>query len=367
MTATIKSGEGLEGVVAATTTLSHVDGERGELVIGGYAVEDLAANATFEEVLHLLWTGRRPTAAETSGLRAELAARRVLRPEALAVLEALKDASPMDNLRAAAGTLRSSGDDHADALDVVAALPVFAAAHSRIRRGLAPIPADPSLGHAANLLWMWHGQDPDPALVRGLDTYLCTVVDHGLNASTFTARVVTSTGSDLISAVVAAIGALKGPLHGGAPGPALDTVLEIGRPERAEAVLRDKLARGERLMGFGHRVYKVRDPRADVLSAAAERMFQRAGDLELYSLARGVEATALRLLEEEKPGRRLQTNVEFYTALLLHGLGFDSQEFTPVFAVGRAGGWTAHAFEQWAKGRLIRPASVYVGPEGLRW
>ena len=170
---------------------------------------------------------------------------------------------------------------------------------------------------------------PDPERVRGLETYLNTVVDHGLNASTFTARVITSTGSDLVSAVVGALGALKGPLHGGAPGPALDMVFEIGDASRAEAFLRKKIEAGEKLMGFGHRVYKVRDPRADVLAKAAERMYTRAGDMSLYTLARDVEATALRLLEEYKPGRRLQTNVEFYTALLLHGLGFDVPLFTP--------------------------------------
>jgi citrate synthase len=361
--------EGLEGVVAARTRLSMVDGLRGELVIGGYPVEELAANACFEEVLHLLWAGALPNAAELAAMRAGLASRRILSPAAAAVLRAAAavGADPMDALRAAAGTVMSTGDDRADALAIVAALPVFVAAYSRLRAGLEPIPADPALGHAADLLWMTHGVAPAPAAVRGLDTYLATVVDHGLNASTFAARVVTSTGSDVISAVVAAIGALKGPLHGGAPGPALATVFEIGTADRAEAILRAKLARGERLMGFGHRIYKVRDPRAVVLAAAAERMFSTAGDRELYALAHEVEAVALRLLAEAKPGRNLQTNVEFYTALLLHGLAFDTATFTPVFAVGRVGGWTAHAFEQRAAARLIRPQSEYTGPRGLAW
>ena len=172
---------------------------------------------------------------------------------------------------------------------------------------------------------------------------------------------IVSTGSDFVSAIAGAVGALKGPLHGGAPGPALETVFEIGEASRAELVLRRKLERGERLMGFGHRVYKVRDPRADILSAAAARMFARAGDAQLYELARAVETTALRLLEEHKPGRRLKTNVEFYTALLLCGLGIDTPFFTPTFALGRVAGWTAHCFEQRAVGRLIRPQSVYVG------
>jgi citrate synthase len=185
--------------------------------------------------------------------------------------------------------------------------------------------------------------------------------EHSFNASTFTARVIASTLSDLYSAVTGAIGALKGPLHGGAPGPALDMVFEIGSATRAEAVLRAKIARGERLMGFGHRVYKVRDPRADMLEAAAARMFARTGDSKLYELVRAVEATALKVLAEHKPGRRLNTNVEFYTALLLHGLGVETAFFTPTFAIGRVAGWTAHCFEQRALGRLIRPQSVYVG------
>ena len=208
---------------------------------------------------------------------------------------------------------------------------------------------------------------PSAERVRGLETYLNTVVDHGLNASTFTARIITSTGSDLVSAVVGALGALKGPLHGGAPGPALDMVFEIGDVSRAESYLRHKIEAGERLMGFGHRIYKVRDPRADVLAAAAERLFTRAGDMTLYRLARAVEADALRLLEEYKPGRRLQTNVEFYTALLLHGLRLEPALFTPTFAISRTSGWIAHALEQRRANRIIRPQSEYVGPRDRRW
>jgi len=215
---------------------------------------------------------------------------------------------------------------------------------------------------------MLNGNFPGDEPIRALETYLNTVVDHGLNASTFAARVIVSTRSDMVSAVVGAVGALKGPLHGGAPGPALDAVLEIGEADRAEAYLRRKIERGERLMGFGHRVYKVRDPRADVLSQAAERLFRAGGgDAALYELARGVEKTAVALLAEYKPVRNLQTNVEFYTALLLHGLGLPADLFTPTFAVGRVAGWTAHCFEQHASGRLIRPQSAYVGPRERSW
>jgi citrate synthase len=286
-------------------------------------------------------------------------------PVSPATIALLRDAAarrvdPMDALRMAVGTLTAAGDlDAAQVL--VGAAPTIAAAYARLLRGAEPLPPRADLGLAANYLYMLTGAEPHAELVRGLDTYLATVSDHGLNASTFTARVIVSTGSDFVSAATGAIGALKGPLHGGAPGPALDMVFEIGEAARAEAVLRQKIERGERLMGFGHRVYKVRDPRADALAAAAARMFAHAGDAKLYELARSVEAVALRLLEEYKPGRRLQTNVEFYTALLLHGLGLDTAFFTPTFAIGRMAGWTAHAFEQRALGRLIRPQSVYVG------
>jgi citrate synthase len=365
MTHTIQH-PGLEGVTAAATRLSHVDGERGELIIAGFPVEDLAANATFEETTWLLWHGTLPARRDLDAFRADLAARRALPDATIAVL---RDAArvrldSMSALRVAAGTLSIASDD---ALTIVAAMPTIAAAYQRLAAGGEPVAPRRDLGHAANYLYMLSGDAPDAERVRGLETYLNTVIDHGLNASTFTARVITSTGSDLVSAVVGAIGALKGPLHGGAPGPALETVFEIGDASRAEAVLRAKIEAGERLMGFGHRVYKVRDPRADVLAAAAERLFTRGGDMRLYTLARAVEATALRLLEEYKPGRRLQTNVEFYTALLLHGLGLDVPSFTPTFAISRTSGWIAHALEQREAGRLIRPRSEYVGPRDRRW
>jgi citrate synthase len=214
---------------------------------------------------------------------------------------------------------------------------------------------------------MLTSNEPTPEQVRGLETYLAAVIDHGLNASTFAARVIIATGSDLSSAIVGAIGALKGPLHGGAPGPALDMVFAIGTAENAEPYIRAALERGERLMGFGHRVYKVRDPRAIVLGHAAARLYEAGGDRDLYALATHVEETALRLLEEYKPGRRLNTNVEFYTALLLHGVGLPSALFSPTFAVSRTAGWIAHCLEQRASNRLIRPESVYIGPKDRSW
>jgi citrate synthase len=360
------ASSGLDGVVAATTQLSLVDGERGELVIAGYRIDDLAEHATFEETTWLLWHGDLPPTEQLDAFRGDLAAVRVIPDATLTLLCecAHRDLDVMDALRIAAGTLSLVSDE---ATGIVARVPTIVAAYWRLRRGQEPVAPRTDLGHAANFLYMLSADVPLPERVRGLETYLNTVVDHGLNASTFTARVITSTGSDLVSAVVGALGALKGPLHGGAPGPALDMVFEIGDASRAEAVLRRKIETGEKLMGFGHRVYKVRDPRADVLAKAAERMFTRAGDMSLYTLARSVEAEALRLLEIYKPGRRLQTNVEFYTALLLHGLGFDVALFTPTFAVSRVSGWIAHAFEQRRANRIIRPQSEYVGPRDRKW
>src|SRR5438094_2835306 len=273
--------KGLEGVVAAETALSLVDGGRGELIIAGCPVAELALNATFEETVSLRWDtpwvgGRRHIPESTIALLRDAAHDRV---------------DTMDALRMGAGTIRGEAP-----ADVLAALPTIVAAYWRLFNSREPISPRDDLGYAANYLYMLSGGLPSAERVRGLETYLNTVVDHGLNASTFTARVIISTGSDLVSAVVGAIGALKGPLHGGAPGPALDMVFEIGEASKAEAYLRRKIEAGEKLMGFGHRIYKVRDPRADVLAAAAERLYTRGGDLSVYALARAVEHTAIRLL-----------------------------------------------------------------------
>jgi citrate synthase len=358
---------GLEGVVAAATKLSHVDGERGELLIAGYSIVDVAERATFEEMTWLLWKGHFPSSAELRAFRVALARNRRLPEQTLILLEGCADRSldVIDALRVAAGSLSMLVFD--DPVGVVARVPTIVATYWRLRQRQPPVPPDDALGHAANFLYMLHGEAPDTERVTALDTYLNTVIDHGLNASTFTARVIASTGSDLVSAVVGAIGALKGPLHGGAPGPALDLVFEIGEASRAAAILRAKLAAGDRLMGFGHRVYKVRDPRADVLARAAERLYSLSGDMAVYRLARAVEAEALKVLAVAKPDRRLQTNVEFYTALLLHGLGIDKALFTPIFAMSRVSGWIAHVIEQRSDNRLIRPASEYTGPGHRTW
>ena len=364
---------GLEGVVAAETRLSSVDGQKGELIIGGFLIEELASKASFEEVCYLLWhDAKLPNANELAAFKQQLAAKRALPSATLNLLKGAAEhkVHAMDALRIAAGSLDldlGETNDEARAFVLTARIPSVVAAYWRLLHGQQPIDPRPDLDHAANYLYMLTGDLPSAARVRGLETYLNTVSDHGLNASTFTARVIISTQSDMVSAVVGAIGALKGPLHGGAPGPALDMVFEIGEQAKAEPYMRAMLDRGERLMGFGHRVYKVRDPRADVLAQAAQEMYRADGDMHLYELAKHVENVAIRLLDEYKPGRNLRTNVEFYTALLLHGLDFETGLLTPASAVGRVARWIGHSFEQQQRGRLIRPQSIYIGERNRHW
>lgn len=355
---------GLDGVVVAETRLSLVDGERGRLVVRGYDVEALAHTRRFEDVAALLWTGALPGAAEAGELARELGEARVRAFARVAPLrEVLSFADGMEALRAAAASLHEEPGESAHALRVrlTAALGVFAAAWARLRAGAEPIAPDDDLSHAADLLRCTRGSLASAAEISALDAYLVTVAEHGMNASTFTARVVASTGSDAVSAVVAALGALKGPLHGGAPGPVLDMLDGIGAPENAEAWLRAELDAGKRLMGLGHRVYRVRDPRAAVLERAVARLEAGGGTSRYLARARAVERVAVRVLAERYPTRKLDTNVEFYTAVLLDALGFARAGFTPVFAVGRVAGWLAHVDEERERGRLIRPDVRYVG------
>jgi len=363
---------GLANVVAAQTRLSSVNGLEGELIIAGFPLQEIASQATFEEVVYLLWNDALPTAAELDEFRQALAAQRVLPSITVELLRAaIQHRLPtMDALLVAASSLSlelAGSDPLSQAIGILARFPVIVATYARLLKGQNTVLPRDNLGHAANYLYMLFGEVPPPERVRGLESYLNTVVDHGLNSSTFTARVIISTDSDLLSAVVGAIGALKGPLHGGAPGPALDMVFEIGEVSRAEKVMREKLDRRERLMGFGHRVYRTRDPRAEVLSIAAEKMFRQSGDMVLYRLAREVENIAVQLLAERYPERNLKTNVEFYTALLLHGLGLSTDLFTPTFAISRVAGWIAHILEQQRQNRIIRPESEYIGARVRHW
>ncbi len=357
--------DGLEDVVAANTVMSEVDGQRGVLIIRGRSLDELAGATRFEDLVRTLFDGF------FDQLPADLApalgaARAEVFSEVAALDPGLLDLTPVEAMRALTARL-PDGDDLTTALRLIAAPAVFTAAVVRAHQGLAPVAPDPALGHAADALRMISGQVPAQAQAGALDTYLVTVSDHGLNASTFAARVIASTRAGLTSAVLGGISALKGPLHGGAPGPVIEMLDEIGAPANARAWIEQALARGDRLMGFGHRVYRVRDPRADALKAAVRRLDDgsnvRPGRI---AFAEAVEAAALAILKEHKPNRPLDTNVEFYTALLLEALDFPPSAFTCVFAMGRVAGWIAHAREQVAGGRLIRPQSVYVGPAPLQ-
>lgn len=352
---------GLEGVVVAETVLSDVDGQAGRLVIRGHSLDDLVSRATYEDVVKLLWRGF--FADLPDELHTALGRARENVFEHLDAADAhLLQQSSVDAVRALLARL-PDGNGLEDALRLVAAPAVLTAGILRLQRGLSPIAPDPTAGHAADLLRMLHDREPTLEQTHALDRYLVTVSDHGLNASTFAARVVASTRAGLTSATVAAMSALKGPLHGGAPGPVLDMLDNIGTADLARSWLQSALERGEKLMGFGHRVYRVRDPRADAVREAIQALV-RAGQVDerRLRLAEVVEKTALELLARKKPDRLLQTNVEFNTALLLEALGFPREAFTCVFAAGRSAGWIAHAREQLETGRLIRPQSRYVGP-----
>jgi citrate synthase len=353
-----KSQIGLDGVPAAETVLSHVDGERGELIIAGDRVGDLAGKASFESVTARLWSGATGRSLAEADIRAALGAARERAFARLPdLLPATRGLSVVDGFRAAVAGLRAeSGLDHE--ATIVGAFPVIAGALVQQAKGRTPVAPDAASGHAADTLKMLLGEKPEARNAAALDTYFVTVCDHGMNASTFTTRVVASTQADLFAAVAAGYCALTGPLHGGAPEPVLEMLDAIGKRERIKPWVDDALARGERLMGFGHRVYRVRDPRADVLKVAIERLSAEGADLPFAS---EVETYIREALRRKNPNRPLETNVEFFTAILLDALAIPRQAFTPIFAVARVAGWTAHALEQRRTGRLIRPSSSYVG------
>lgn len=361
--------EGLEGVVAATTALSHVYGEEGRLVYRGYDIHELAGNATFEEVAFLLWNGHLPDAAELADLNRKLDENRLLPESVITILRALpRDCAPMDALRTGVSALGSAepalfeGDPSLDqAIAISARFPALLATYFRLRQGLEPIPHKAGLRTAQSYLYQLFGNEPEERHWGPLETYLILLADHGMNASTFTARVIASTTSDMCSALTGAVGALKGPLHGGAPSLVLDMLNAIGSAENVDAWLTNALDNNERLMGFGHRVYKAEDPRAEILRGLAET----ASDPAFFALSKTTEDRALAMLEERKPGRRLYTNVEFYSAAVLAAVGLPGDMFTPTFAVARSVGYSAHVLEQAANNRLIRPQSEFVGETGL--
>ena len=364
--------KGLEGVVVADTTVGDVRGLEGFYHYRQYSAIDLAKSRPLEDVWYLLFEGRLPTTlTERQQFMAEIARRRSIPPTVADVLPAIAKAGdtfvPLDALRTAISQFgaalgfRASHDIDAatlreNAMVTCAVVPTLICALWRLRNGLEPIAPRDDLAYAANYLYMMQGEVPSAEHAAGVEKYLISTIDHGFNASTFTARVITSTGADLGAAVVGAIGALSGPLHGGAPSRALQMLDEIGTPENAEPWLRDAVARGDRLMGFGHRVYKTDDPRSLMLREVADQL---GGDK--MEVARHIEDTAVRVLEEMKPGRRLYTNVEFYAGIVMDSCGIPRELFTPTFAASRVIGWCSHILEQAADNRLIRPSAQYVG------
>lgn len=362
---------GLEGVVVGETVLSNVEGEVGRLTFRGYDVHDLASNATYEEVVYLLFYGVLPTQEQLAALNAALITKRALPDVTLAILrEISRDAWPMDVLRTAISSLSHvlphapSGAHTSDidaALSLIAKTTTIVAAWDRLRRGLDPIAPHGDLRHAANFHYMRTGEIPTPEQERALDTYFVVLIDHSFNASTFSARVTASTNADLYCAITAAIATLTGELHGGAPSQVMDTLEAIGSAEKAEDYVRAMLAQGKRVMGMGHREYKIRDPRAQSLEAVAKQLGAQSGS-HWYELSVTLEDAANKVLQEAKPGRKIYANVDFYTAPLLADLGIAKDEFTCVFACSRMAGWSAHVLEQYAHNRLIRPQATYVGP-----
>ncbi len=363
---------GLEGVAVAETTIGDVRGEEGFFHYRGYNAAELARQLSFEQVWHLLSEGFLPNPDEAADFRQRTGALRTLPEQVARLLPDLAAGEPfvpLTSLRTAVSLTAdalglqpvldiSAAEVRQQALRMTALVPVLVTGLHRVHRGEPLVVPDPDLGYAAAYLQMLTGRRPDPAQARALEKYLILTMDHGFNASTFTARVITSTGADMGSALVGAIGALSGPLHGGAPSRALQTLDEIGTEDRAYAYLRQKVEAGDRLMGFGHRVYKTDDPRSTLLREVA---LQLGGEQARF--AEHVEQTALRVLAELKPGRRLYTNVEFYAGVVMNTAGIPREMFTPTFASSRTVGWTAAICEQAAHNRLIRPSAIYLGPE----
>ncbi|HVV68325.1 MAG TPA: citrate synthase/methylcitrate synthase [Gammaproteobacteria bacterium] len=354
---------GLEGIAVAETKISCIDGETGRLIYRGELVEDAIKDRAFEDIAYLLWNGTYPTKEQSENFKKTLANHRNLPDYVKAVIKNLpSDLDAMSVLRTAVSALHVQGSSwpptQEQAIEILAKAPVIIAFYYHNRQGQKEIPPDPSLGHVENYLYMLTGKKPELSHLRALETYLMLAADHDMNASTFTARVVTSTQADIVSAIVAAIGALKGPLHGGAPSEVENMLDEIGNEANAEAWIRAQLDKGERIMGFGHRVYKTYDPRAVALKAIVK---QFSADNAMFKLSLAVEEKAIELLNEYKPGRKLFTNLEFWAAGVLRTINIPKDLYTPTFSIGRIAGWSAQILEQAEHNRIIRPGSVYVG------
>ena len=370
MALTTATGAGLEGVVAGESDICFIDGEEGILSYRGYNIHTLADNAKFEEVIFLLWNGRLPRREELSRLKSELVAHRAIPKPVEDFLGSVAKAEPMDVLRTAVSML-SLHDPQArgmspeanaqKAVKLMAQTPTIVSTFDRLRRGQRVMEGDPGLSFAANFLYTLTGKRPDDVMEHAFDVALTLHADHELNASTFAARVTAATLSDIYSSITSAIGALKGPLHGGANQDVIKILLDAGTPERAQARVKEMLAQKKKVPGFGHRVYHTEDPRATHLRVLSEELGRRTGHTDMYLMSRLVEDT----IKQEK---QLNANVDFYSASTYYSLGIPVDLFTPVFAISRMSGWTAHVLEQYRNNRLIRPRAEYKGnPDGMRW
>src|SRR6187549_334205 len=358
---------GLEDVVATTSAICYLDGERGVLAYCGYDVHDLAQSATFEEVCYLLWHRRLPTRSELGDLQSQFAAARALPEPIMRLMRSLPPVDGMDALRTITSALAHYDPEANDAspqaqyrkaVRLTAQTGTIVATWGRMQAGGGPIAPDPAMGQAANFLYMLTGDRPSALAVKAFDVALTLHADHELNASTFAARVAAATLTDIYSAVVAAIGTLKGPLHGGANAEVMKMLLELGQTatgERVDEVIRGKLARKEKIPGFGHRVYKTEDPRATHLRQMSRDLGKRAGSTAWFDMSQRIEALV-------KADKKLNANVDFYSASTYYTLGIPVDLYTPIFAVSRISGWTAHILEQYANNRLIRPRTDYIGP-----
>jgi citrate synthase len=366
-TAAEKPKGGLEDVVATASAICYLDGDRGVLAYCGYDIHDLAQSATFEEVCFLLWHRRLPTRAELGDLQSQLAAARPLKEPIIRLMRSLPPVNGMDALRTVTSALAHYESDVEDtsaaaqyrkAVRLTAQIGSIVATWGRLHAGGGPIAPDPAMGHAANFLYMLTGERPNSTAIRAFDVALTLHADHELNASTFAARVAAATLTDIYSAIVAAIGTLKGPLHGGANAEVMKMLLELGQTasgERVDDVIRGKLGRKEKIPGFGHRVYKTEDPRATHLRQMSRELGKRGGNTAWFDMSQRIEA----LVKGEK---KLNPNVDFYSASTYYALGIPIDLYTPIFAVSRISGWSAHVLEQYANNRLIRPRADYTGP-----
>ena len=362
-----KARGGLEDVVATSSAICYLDGDRGVLAYCGYDIHDLAKSATFEEVCFLLWHRRLPTRAELGDLQSQLAASRALPEPVIRLMRSLPPVDGMDALRTLTSALghydpeandTSAASQYRKAVKLTAQIGTIVATWGRLKAGGGPIEPDPVMGHAANFLYMLTGDRPHATAIRALDVALTLHADHELNASTFAGRVAAATLTDIYSAVVAAIGTLKGPLHGGANAEVMKMLLDLGQTasgERVDEVIRGRLARKEKIPGFGHRVYRTEDPRATHLRQMSRDLGRRAGSTAWFDMSQRIEALV-------KGDKKLNPNVDFYSASTYYTLGIPLDLYTPIFAVSRISGWTAHILEQYANNRLIRPRAEYTGP-----